>query len=494
MEKLTSVPFYKRFGFRVLLFDAIILLSIISTTVIIGRQNYKTLTDRISFHTALFADLVRRLQGFDENDWSRTISSFPGVLPQQRVTVFTVSRKLVYDSGIMRDDAAESNLLSLFPDPYINWSQQDHHFDPSVLITYLKRLNVGDVDPRRPFVSTRTIQYPKGLDRILLSGRLVSTASGRQLIVVMTDSVVDILIHNRGVKERFLVVYSLIAIFSLLLTLVFTRSVTSPLKRLYTFSRQVLASRGSPPDPMRLPTSGEIGEICGALQRVMTEQKARAESFARFSSDVVHELKTPLAAIRAGLDVCTESTDSELIGMLYGRINRRIVQMENVMSEIRLIGKLESSAEDARCDTITAICGEVLSEFENAAIRVKIDPAIGSRSIPVSCEKLSRILRNLIKNAVSFSPRTGSVSMNIEADTEVLSIRVSDKGPGIAQEVFAHIVDRFVTYRPDGTEKHSGLGLSIVNTILRNIGGHLQYRNCPEGGAEFDCMIPFLDC
>lgn len=493
MEKLKTVPFYKRFGLRVLLFDAIILLSIISTTVIIGRQNYKTLTDRISFHTALFADLVQRLGSLNEREWPGAISSFPGVLPQQRICVFTVDRRLIYDSGIMRAYAPRSNLLPFFPDPYVDWARQDHHFDPAVLIRYLRHIDLHGVDPRKLFISTRTVPYPRGLDRILLSGKLVTSASGRPFILVMTDSVVDILIHNRGIKERFLIVYTLAILLSLLLTLLLSRSVTNPLKRLYAYSRQVLASRWNPPNPMQLPTRGEIGEICRALQSVINEQKRRSESFARFSSDVVHELKTPLAAIRSGLDVCSETHDEGLIEEVYGRITRRIAQMENVMDEIRIIGNVESTMGDDHCGRIAEVCDEVLYEFNEAEIGAQIDREISYHTVSVSCERLYQVVANLLRNAMSFSPRSGSVALIVEAGGGFLAIRVRDRGPGIAEEVFDHIADRFFTFRPDGSEKHSGLGLAIVDAIARSCGGRLEYRNRPEGGAEFTCTLPFRD-
>jgi signal transduction histidine kinase len=210
----------------------------------------------------------------------------------------------------------------------------------------------------------------------------------------------------------------------------------------------------------------------------------------RFSSDIVHELKTPLAAIRSGLEVYSESTDGRQKEEVYHRVNRVIQQMENLMNEIQFLGSIESRTTEEHCGNIMTVFEEVLYELRDAQIKLEIAPGSETCTLPISCEKLYQVLINILKNAVSFSPEKGSVLVSLYGEANSLIIKVSDKGSGISEEVFPQITNRFFTFRPKNSEKHSGLGLSIVDAILRGCGGHFEYKNRTGGGAEFTCMIP----
>lgn len=490
MEKLKSIPFYKRFSIRVLFFNVILLLSMIIPTAIIRKMDYKQLLDRITFHTALFNYCADRLNALDKVDWPAAIEMFPKIFYQQRICIFSTDQKLMYDSGLMKEFDGEFTFELLLPDPYIDWKKQSEIIDSHIYIAYLQNINLDNIDPQRFYQSTRSIQYEKGVDRVILSGKLLRSADGEELIFTMSHSLVDILIHGRSIKERFLIIYSLVILLSLLLTIILSRSVIDPLKRLYAFSKEILASKWRDDYGMELPKRGEIGEICRVLQGLIKDQKKQSENFKEFSSDIVHELKTPLAAIRSGLEIYSESTNEKEKEEVYGRINRRIQQMENLMDEIQFVGNIESNTEEEHCKNMFPVTEEILYEFGDAEINLEIAPGIEACQLPLSCEKVYQILNNLVKNAVSFSPDKGSVSVSLRTEGNFLIIQVSDRGPGIPNEVFSQITNRFFTFRPKNDEKHSGLGLSIIDAILRGCGGYLEYQNKTEGGAEFICKIP----
>jgi signal transduction histidine kinase len=491
MEKLNTIPFYKRFGLRVFLFNAILALSVIVPTLLIRNMNYKDLIDRNSFAAALFNHGTDQFGGLHQNEWPAAMENFPKLFYQQRICLFNLENELVYDSGIMRKFDQEYILDLLLPDPYIDWNIQNDNFDPGVLIGYLKSINLADkVENKWQYTATKSIRYAEGIDRITIFARKIRSADGEDLIFSMSHSVVDILIHYRSVKERFLILYSLVILLCLLLTIIISWSVTSPLKKLYNRSKEILASKWRENDLEELPKRGEIGEICQALQSLIKEQKRQSENFMRFSSDIVHELKTPLAAIRSGLEAYSESTDEPEKEQVYDRINRRIQQMENLMNEIQLIGSIESNTVEERCTDIITVSKEILYELQEAEIELEIAPGIEGCHLPISCEKVYRILINLLKNAVGFSPEKGSVSVSLCMQEDFIIVQVRDRGPGIPEEVFSQITNRFFTYRPKNHEKHSGLGLSIIDAILRGCGGTMEYQNRTEGGAQFTCRIP----
>jgi signal transduction histidine kinase len=490
MEKVTTIPFYRRFSLRVFLFNAIFLFSIIVPTLTIRKMDYKDLMDRSYFQTNFFYYCIDQLSRQNQSDWPKAIEAFPKLFYRQRICIFNLDKELMYDSGVMMEYDQEYRFDLLLPDPYIDWKDQNEHFDTGVYIDYLQNLSLENVDPHRVFRATRTVRYDEGVDRIILLGKIIRSADGEDLVFTMSQSVVDILIQGRSIKERLLFLYSLVILLCLLLTIILSWSVTSPLKKLYTYSREILVSKWKGNNYPELPKRGEIGEICQALQNLIEEQKRQSENFKSFSSDIVHELKTPLAAVRSGLEVYSESTDEGEKEEIYDRINRRIQQMESLMNEIRLMGSIEANTAEEYCRNVVTVSEEAIYEFKEAEIDLEVAPGIEAFYLPISCEKVYQILINLLKNAVSFSPDRGSVSVSLCIEDRFLIIQVGDKGPGIPEEVFSQITNRFFTFRPKNDEKHSGLGLSIIEAILRGCGGYLEYQNRIEGGAEFICRIP----
>ncbi len=493
MENLRTLPFHKRLSLRVFLFNGILLIGVITPTYLIQQQNYKVLGDRNAFSSMLFEDLAGRLGSLPADGWPAAVADMPKLLSRQRVCVLDDQNGLVFDSGIQKEFDRYFVFDLLLPSPYVDGKARAGDIDHAVLIDYLKGI---DIAARTrgvwTFNATRSVRYPAGMDRISINARRIRSADGKELVVCLTGSLVDILIHDRSIKERFLILYALVILLSVILTFILSRSVTRPLWRLYRYSREILASpmRDAPRD--KLPRSGEIGDICRALQSLIREQKSRSENFMRFSSDVVHELKTPLAAIRSGLEVYAESTDEREKGGLYARMNGIIQQMENLMDEIQFLGSMESGAAREECADVMKVIEEASFELNDAGIAFDVSPGVEKARLPVSADKAYHVLMNLLRNAVSFSPQKGSVTASLFCERGFLAIRVRDRGPGIPEEVFSRITDRFFSFRPRDGGKHSGLGLSIVDAILRGCGGRLEYRNRTRGGAEFICRIPLL--
>jgi hypothetical protein len=132
MEKLKSIPFYKRFGVWVFLFNAILLLSIIIPTLILQNLDYKSLMDRLSFHTALFDYCAGRLSELKNEDWPAAIEALPRIFYQQRICIFNLRKELVYDSGVMKEFDRRFMFTLLLPHPYIDWTRENRRFDPGV--------------------------------------------------------------------------------------------------------------------------------------------------------------------------------------------------------------------------------------------------------------------------------------------------------------------------------------------------------------------------
>jgi two-component system sensor histidine kinase ChvG len=107
-------------------------------------------------------------------------------------------------------------------------------------------------------------------------------------------------------------------------------------------------------------------------------------------------------------------------------------------------------------------------------------------------ERLGQVFRNLVDNAVSFSPADGTVTISARTDPGWVIVTVDDQGPGIPPDNVETIFQRFYTERPQDHDfgKNSGLGLSIARQITEGTGGRIWAENRPEGGARFVVQLP----
>ncbi|MBN1648778.1 MAG: HAMP domain-containing histidine kinase [Spirochaetales bacterium] len=492
MEKLKSIPFYRRYGLKVFLFLAILILGIIRPTQIIRKSDFHDMMERLDTHNSLYWYCLSALEKTAFEDWPEKIKNMPKLFFRQRIIIFNTEREPVFDSGIMKSDEAFRPLGLMFHHPYIVWGKNGNRYRPEVYINHLLAIDTDELDPWKTFKSLRNVRYPEGIDRVFLTGRMIESADGIPLVFTLSQSLTDMLMHARAIKERFLILYAVICLAALALGALLSWSVTGPLNRLYNYSLKIQTSKWQEVNPAKLPVKGEIGFICRALQDQIRDEKIQAEHFREFSSDITHELKTPLAAIRSGLEVYSETDEKAQKADILDRIMKRISRMEDLINQINYMGNIEARTNEELCCSVPDVLREVLSEFADEAIRFELSPSVTTCCVSISCRDLFQVVFNLLKNAVSFSPERGSVSLSAGLRNDFLAIEVQDRGPGIAPEVFENICRRFYTYRNKDRENHSGLGLAIVETSLRKSGGRLEYRNRTAAGAEFSCFVPLV--
>ena len=121
----------------------------------------------------------------------------------------------------------------------------------------------------------------------------------------------------------------------------------------------------------------------------------------------------------------------------------------------------------------------------SARVTLDIDPGAPGREgmvVKGFDNRLGQVVRNLIDNALSFSPRGGTVRVSASREPGLVLIRVEDEGPGIAPDNFERIFDRFHTDRPDSFGEHSGLGLAISRQIVAAHGGTIRASNRMKDG------------
>ncbi|WP_391488391.1 quorum sensing histidine kinase QseC [Leclercia tamurae] len=257
-----------------------------------------------------------------------------------------------------------------------------------------------------------------------------------------------------------------------------------PLKKL----AQTLRAR-SPDATDQLPTHGvpaEVSPLVEALNQLFARTGEMMARERRFTSDAAHELRSPLTALKVQTDVAQLSLDdpqaqAKALNQLHAGIDRasRLVEQLLTLSRLDSLENLDDVEPLKMADLLQSAVMDIYHPAQQAGIEIRLhihDPQINRTGQQLL---LSLLVRNLLDNAVRYSPR-GSV---VEVTLDTHSFTVRDTGPGIAPEALARIGERF--YRPPGQDQTgSGLGLSIVKRIATLHRMQVSLRNGQDGGFE----------
>ena len=221
-----------------------------------------------------------------------------------------------------------------------------------------------------------------------------------------------------------------------------------------------------------------------------------------FVANVSHELRTPLTAIRGYVEALADDpVDPAERARFLDVIARHASRMERLVRDLLRLASLDARQETVEwgpCPMQALLHGAVADlapviEARRMRCQVEVDPAVATLTTDVA--KLQDVLRNLVENAVNYSPEGRLVRLGATRRDGRAIITVADEGPGIPEADIERIFERF--YRVDKARSResggTGLGLSIVKHLVHLLGGRVWAANRPEGGAIFTVALPLED-
>lgn len=270
-----------------------------------------------------------------------------------------------------------------------------------------------------------------------------------------------------------------------------------PIGDLTSVARQITAEDLSKRLDMKLPDD-EVGRLAQTFNDMIARLDEAFRRQRQFTADASHELRTPLTAIKGQTEVALQrDRDPQDYREVLGAVNSEADRM------IRLVGSLLTLARaDSGQAPIARERIDLAELVKDAAEQMR--PAATAKSITLNLQSgpaipflgdenlLLQLLLNLLDNAVKYTPAGGSITVAWTAEGDGAIIRVTDTGPGIAEEHLPRIFDRF--YRVDQSRNQasggSGLGLSISRWIAEAHGGALTMESAPGSGSTFMVRLP----
>ena len=287
---------------------------------------------------------------------------------------------------------------------------------------------------------------------------------------------------------------------TVLLSIYLAGVITRPLNRLARAAERVRRSKNRQfTIPDLSDRRDEIGDLSTTLRDMTETLWDRMDAIERFAADVAHEIKNPLTSLRSAVETATRLKDPERQRRLMEIIAEDVQRLDRLISDISDYSRMDAELSRAETEEVDLrVLLQTLCELYNAdADGPPVKASVPENLIVPALEsRLVQVFRNLISNAITFTPEGGSVRVRAWRDKDQAVVTIEDDGPGIPPGKEEAIFNRFYTERPSGEKfgQHSGLGLSISKRIAGAHNGDLtatnRILNGEVKGAIFTLRLP----
>jgi two-component system sensor histidine kinase TctE len=254
-------------------------------------------------------------------------------------------------------------------------------------------------------------------------------------------------------------------------------------------------SARSPDDlsPITVPVPSEVSQLVGALNGFMSRLGKSMERLSGLVAEAAHEVRTPLASLRAQAEVAMDETDPEALRRRVGKIHLGAVQAGQLVSQLLMDATVSHRLDtrQAGTTTLSIVIDDVMQRLEaEAAARLTVSIAPDAADAPLRGDRvaLREMLRNVIDNALTYSE--DGVEVGASMSDGHLSIAIADRGPGIPAGERDMVLERFRRGSASQGKAGSGLGLSIVRRVVEANRGTLALSDRGGGGLVVRIALP----
>jgi two-component system sensor histidine kinase MprB len=258
------------------------------------------------------------------------------------------------------------------------------------------------------------------------------------------------------------------------------RTALAPIES-FTRRTEELADAPDPSQRMDADRGDELGRLARSFNSTLDALERSVEAQRQLVADASHELRTPIASLRANIQTLehAERLPHAEVAALRADIVSELDELTALVADVVELARGAKPAElvdDVRLDEIVEeLATRVRTRANGVALELSVEPTL-VRGDPA---RIQRAVSNLIDNALKWSPDGGTVEIDVAAG----AVTVRDHGPGFSQPDLAHVFERFYRAGSARALPGSGLGLAIVRQAAEAHGGEARASNAPGGGA-----------
>lgn len=254
-----------------------------------------------------------------------------------------------------------------------------------------------------------------------------------------------------------------------------------PLKKVSSQVAERSPSHLHPLETKNVPV--EIRIFVDELNTLLFRLREAFETERQFTANAAHEIRTPLASLKTHAQVALRSLnqgqrEERLVQIIHG-----VDRVTHLVEQLLTLARLDYETQEQKFTPIdlVSLTSEVLAEIAPTALNKDIDLSLAEGSqgkVTGNPAGLAILVRNLVDNAIRYTPSGGTVEVEVVGDKEGVSLLVTDNGPGISPDEYPRVFERF--YRGRASESEGcGLGLSIVNRIVEIHGARIMLSKPP---------------
>ena len=320
-------------------------------------------------------------------------------------------------------------------------------------------------------------------------------AAGRPALPNGEEDLLRGFVNVRTAQSRATVIGLVVAgLMSIALAALLSRTVARPLEAVSLAAERVadgdLAARVEPAagSSETALLAHNFNRMAGSLERYEEERRAMI-------ADIAHELRTPLAAMQLRLEALLDGLTPFDAGEAE-RLHRQTALLTRLVEDLRTLSLADAGRLrlDLREVDLREVAGATVDTFRSRAEAEGIELRLDLPDRPVAAQadpdRIAQVLSNLVDNAVRVTPRGGRVTVGADSGELGPELSVRDDGPGVAAAELSQLFERFA--QGGDTRGNSGLGLAIVQTLVRLHGGTVEARNL-DPGAVFTVTLPPLE-
>ena len=292
---------------------------------------------------------------------------------------------------------------------------------------------------------------------------------------------------------------AVLLIFGITISFLTNRSITQPISLLVKRTRDI--GRGDFKGNLSLSSPPELVELSNAFNLMCNKLGELDKMKSDFFSTVAHELRTPLSSVKMGISLLVGGREGpltngqkELLVLLRDENNRMIGLVDTILDLSKMEAGMMTYHVEQR--NIAPLVDQVVREMgplmEAKRIAFASKVAEGLPTTKIDTERMLQVLRNVVGNAMKFTPERGRVNVSVQKVDQGVEISVADTGPGIPEENLTTIFEKFQQVNNKGPykTKGTGLGLAIAKQVVTHHGGKIWAESKLGQGSTFFIVLP----
>ena len=302
----------------------------------------------------------------------------------------------------------------------------------------------------------------------------------------------------RLLSQTFFAIGGVALLLALLVTIVLSRHLLSPVKELAEATRALTSRRFDTRIAVR--SQDEFGQLATDFNNLAQALERYEQMRRQWMADISHELRTPLAILRGEIEAMQDGV-RQITPEALESLHFEVLHVSRIVHDLHDLSLIESQPFQAVLAPVHPL--EVLEEalrsfaprFEQGHIRIETNTSeLQHVAIMADADRLKQLFSNLLENVLRYVQAPGELKIFSELQADRLSLAFEDSGPGVPSALLPRLFDRL--YRVDMARSRaqggSGLGLAICKSIVESFGGEIAASQAPAGGLRITIILPVL--